>query len=277
MKKVLAAIIAVMGVIAAAVVIMRQGEIPSSASPKMTTEVEVSSPLPRKPNLAVSNILQRPNRSLPPSEIPRLSMQEEAMLIETYRQIKLPSARFGIITALAFGGGDAAAEAFRFSLHEEFVGQPLEFLEEDTLFLTVRYLGVLAERSQAARQLLLQGCRMEYWSGRPLWKSVRDTPAMLANYSMQGIGLLPDAKVQLQAFTNGGLTRAEARRLHGSVVDAASYADRIEMFGRQMFFDRIFAQEASFGYFQQWKASEKAQPWLRWAEANGLPVSPQAP
>jgi len=279
MKKILA-IAFVIAVVATAVITMRSTRIrpPVVAHQIATGSVgDVNLPPPGKTSPIISNILQQPNRSLPPSQIPRLSLSEEQKLIEAYRQIKLPSARVGITAALAFGGGDAAAEVFRFSLHEEFVGQPLEFHEEDMLFWVARYLGVLAERSPAARELLSKACRPEYWKNVTLWKSVRDTPSMLGSYSIQGVGLLPDAKLQLQAFTNGGLTRAEARRLHGAVVDAASYADQIEMFGRQMFFDRIFAQEETFSYFQQWKASEKAQPWLRWAEANGLPVSPQGP
>jgi hypothetical protein len=98
-----------------------------------------------------------------------------------------------------------------------------------------------------------------------------ETPLNVGTYSLQGVGLLSDATVELQKLTNGFFTKAEADRLEGNLIDAAASADHIQIYGRKKFYDEIFIQEASFRYFQDWKKSERAQPWLKWAEANGQP------
>src|SRR5215203_5977323 len=79
MQKILA-IAFVIAVVATAVITMRSTRIrpPVVAHQIATGSVgDVNLPPPVKTNPIVSNILQQPNRSLPPSQIPRLSLSEE--------------------------------------------------------------------------------------------------------------------------------------------------------------------------------------------------------
>jgi len=230
---------------------------------------------PQETNSIVARILKEPRRAPPFSEIPRLSALEEKRLIEAYRGIPSPTNRYGIIATLAFGGGDDSGELLRYSLEEEFAGRSLQDGEEDVLLLTARFLGVLASQSPKARALLLNGGKNDYWSQRQPWKSERRIDHLLASYCTQGIGLLPDAKVILNQIVNGGFNEVESRQMWGAVVNAAAYADEIEIYGRDHFFGNIFMQERSFDYYKQWRSSDRAQPWIKWAQAYGYPVPNQ--
>jgi hypothetical protein len=154
----------------------------------------------------------------------------------------------------------------------EFAGRSLTADEENILAVAARSLGVLAARSPKARELLLQGTDMDYWSAsvRTLWISDRDTPRIMANNCIQGIGLLPDGKQILEQWIGGTMTDRNISQLLDAVVTAAAFAEEIEMYGRDFFFGQIFMSEQSLNYFQRWKYSEKADRWYQWAEAHGF-------
>jgi hypothetical protein len=223
---------------------------------------------PPASNSILSTLKTEPRKALPPSKVGVLSAGEEAELLGVYRSITNPLQRFGVMTALACGGGDASFQAFRHSLEEEFRGKNFSSQEESAVLLTARSIGLLAPRSAAAWEYVKSGCFPQKWMQIEKWKGTRrNADFYLADYCIQGVGLAgtPEARAFLVQLTEQ-LERKDAMELYSAVLSAAADLDICESKGRDGFLDHVFMQHEHYDLYERWKSSEKAKPWLEWRD-----------
>ena len=107
------------------------------------------------------------------------------------------------------------------------------------------------------------GCNQRFWATSELWKGIRgQTPFYLANYCIQGVGLVgtaESAEFLKELRTADFLKVGSDEDLGSAVISAAAYADLLREHGSERFYDDIFMRRAEYEFFVSWKASEYAE------------------
>lgn len=144
--------------------------------------------------------------------------------------------------------------------------------QELVLWSTVTSLGMLASRSDTAFDFLKRTIRPEYWSAAINWQSHYgdDSVGLMTNWAIQALGNTgrQEARLILTELLRNqptpwppGLPRNRQRTFEGAIISAAYMLDRIDELGMENF-------KAGKGLpgmvgFKEWRASEKAKPWLQ--------------
>jgi len=184
-----------------------------------------------------------------------------------------------IVWALGAAGDTNAVIPFIYSLTNDYRGRrltsgwPEASNEEQTLFDTVKVLGVLSRQSDIAYDFVTNGTDPWFWKRTVTWNSTngRDTVGVLTDSSIQAVGLsgrddsfkfIEDLKAKDMINRTGDRIEG-ARNFNGAVVDAAFYNSYIRREGYEKFRARFFA--AGFmEEFENWTRTDEGKTWQVW-------------
>ena len=125
----------------------------------------------------LASLLDRPHERPKVAEVPLLTTENEARLIELYRSIRSPWDKQHIIRMLAFGGGSASAQVLKDALTREYDGESVTFPDANILAYVPVLCGVLARRNDDALEFLVEGSSPGFWLNTGLWDSEYRTTA----------------------------------------------------------------------------------------------------
>lgn len=139
---------------------------------------------------------------------------------------------------------------------------------------TVTGVAFLAQRSDAAYELIQAGTTPRFWGARIAWDSRlgSDTCGLLASTSIQGLGLSgrETAAQVLSAMKGRDLVdhlapeHPNGRNLTGSVVQSAFYCDLSRQIGLASLRDTFFHADGMHDHYRVWTNTSQGAEWMRW-------------
>jgi hypothetical protein len=227
---------------------------------------------------AVAALLAQPSHRPLMREVPLLSPEHEARLIDLYHGIEGITNKDHILRMLAFGGGSAAANVLKRAVTEEFSGREQSPYGNAILYYVPQLCGVLARRNQDALEFLLAGSKVEFWSGRTLWRfdgrpaSVR----AVVGGCIKGLALSErEGSQQLLDWywahpEEVGIFRSDGALddcLDGAVVDAVYERGLVRTMGMEAAMDEVFSADLHVGMkrYQEWLRTPEGEKWHRWS------------
>lgn len=198
-------------------------------------------------------------------------------LNECYRSRTNISDRATLTTVLGKIGNEQTVSLFIHCLTAESAGKIFnkdDYLfgedPETVLFNTTAALGVLSSRFDSAFQFLMRGVHPEFWDSNIQWRSEkgRDTVGMMTAITIDGLGSSgrDEARAILNELVKNPPTRwppenPRGRTFTGSIISGAFRLDFVQEHGIEAY--RAGLCPSFLESYQQWKASEKAKPWLQ--------------
>lgn len=260
---------------------------PDPAGPELVSAgaVNPAHPAPSSPSDSamqwsiLAGLLERPHARPKLAEVPLLSDENEARLIELYRSIRSPWEKQHIIRMLAFGGSSASAQVLQDALTREYDGKSVTFPDANILAYVPVLCGVLARRNDDALAFLVAGSKPEFWLSTGMWDSDYRTAArrtaVLTGRCIQGLCVSersegrdilqfyrehPEEAVFLSA--NG-----EVGCFEGEVVGAAFKKALVSEVGIEEMMDQIlYDSDVSMRRFSEWsQRTPDGKSWEEWS------------
>ena len=196
----------------------------------------------------------------------------ERQLIQSYAAASNSHDKMRIGNAFAQKGGDDAFVFLTNVLLGEYSGKKVTENEELYLTHSIKVIGFLGRRSDAAYEFAIAGTDPGFWLRQSLWVSPQSTDVrdfLLVGNSALALGLSgrPDAIQRIHQLAQ--TSSAEYRsKWSGSIVTAAYYDAMIKKMGVDRFLDEVFMRERTMEEYDAWSRTDDGRRWNEWLNSN---------
>lgn len=226
----------------------------------------------------LAGLLERPHQRPKVAEVPLLTAENEARLIELYRSIPSAWNKQHIIRILAFGGCSPSAQVLLETLTREYAGVEITLGDAAVLDFVPVLSGILARRNDDALALLVQGSNPEFWVNTVMWKrdsssSAREA-AVLTGKCIQGLCVSgrPEGRKIFEFYRDHPEQtvfvhpNGEVHCFSGGVIDAAFMKAIVSEVGLEEMMDQIvYDPDILLRRFSDWRhGTAGGRSWDAW-------------